>query len=62
MNFTVGSSPAIPTIADIVISNLNFLKGKDKKKLKKKDLYVIGKNIGKMHKALRKIKLYRKNS
>ena len=41
---------------------VSFLKGKDKKKLKKKDLYVIGKNIGKMHKALRKIKLYRKNS
>ena len=41
---------------------VSFLKGKDKKKLKKKDLYVIGKNIGIMHKASRKIKLYRKNS
>jgi len=41
---------------------VSFLKGKDKKKLKKKDLYVIGKNIAKMHKASRKIKLYRENS
>ena len=41
---------------------VSFLKGKDKKKLKKKDLYVIGKNIGKMHKASRKIRLYRKNT
>ena len=38
------------------------MKGKDKKKLKKEDLYVIGKNIGKMHKASRKIRLYRKNT
>jgi len=28
MNLIVGSRPAIPTIAEIVISNFNFLEGK----------------------------------
>ena len=41
---------------------VSFLKGKDKKKLQTKDLYVIGKNIAKIHMASKKIKLYRKNS
>ena len=43
-------------------SIVTFLKGKDKKKLNSKDLYYIGKNIAKLHKTSKKIKLNRKNS
>ena len=41
---------------------VTFLNGKDKKNLNNKNCYVVGKNIGKLHKAAHKIKLYRKNS
>ena len=41
---------------------VSFLEGDDKKKLLEKDLFVIGKKIGLMHKRMRKIKLRRKNS
>ena len=41
---------------------VSFLEGSDKKKLLEKDLLVIGKKIGFMHKKLTKIKLKRKNS
>ena len=41
---------------------VTFLKGKDKIKLITKDLYSIGKNIAKMHRVSKKIKLYRKNT
>jgi len=41
---------------------VTFLKGKDKKNLNNKNCYDVGKNIGKLHKASNKIKLYRKNS
>ena len=41
---------------------VSFLEGNDKKKLLEKDLLVIGKKIGLMHKKLTKIKLKRKNS
>ena len=41
---------------------VTFLNGKDKQNLNSKNCYDIGKNIGKLHKASGKIKLYRKNS
>ena len=41
---------------------VSFLEGSDKKKLLEKDLLIIGKKIGLMHKKLTKIKLKRKNS
>ena len=41
---------------------VSFLEGNDKKKLLEKDLLIIGKKIGLMHKKLTKIKLKRKNS
>ena len=41
---------------------VSFLEGSDKKKLLEKDLLVVGKKIGLMHKKLKKIKLKRKNS
>ncbi len=41
---------------------VSFLKGKDKNSLTKKECYVVGKNIAKLHKASKKIKLYRKNT
>jgi homoserine kinase type II len=41
---------------------VTFLKGKDKKNLNNKNCYDVGKNIGILHKASNKIKLYRKNS
>ena len=41
---------------------VTFLKGKDKKNLNNKNCYDVGKNIGRLHKASNKIKLYRKNS
>ena len=41
---------------------VTFLKGKDKQKLNNKNCYDVGKNIGRLHKASNKIKLYRKNS
>ena len=41
---------------------VTFLKGKDKKNLNNKNCYDVGKNIGTLHKASNKIKLYRKNS
>ena len=43
-------------------SIVSFVEGKDKQKLKSKDCYEIGRNIAKLHKASRKIKLFRKNS
>jgi homoserine kinase type II len=41
---------------------VTFLDGKDKQNLNNKNCYDVGKNIGRLHKAARKIKLYRKNS
>jgi len=41
---------------------VTFLDGKDKQNLSNKNCYDIGKNIGRLHKASHKIKLYRKNS
>ena len=41
---------------------VSFLKGNDKKTLTPKDCYVLGKNIAILHKATKKLKLYRKNS
>ena len=41
---------------------VTFLDGKDKNNLNNKNCYEIGKNIGKLHKASNKIKLYRQNS
>ena len=41
---------------------VTFLKGKDKKILNNKNCYEVGKNIGMLHKASSKLKLYRKNS
>jgi len=41
---------------------VTFLNGKDKQSLNNKNCYEVGKNIGRLHKASRKIKLYRKNS
>ena len=43
-------------------SIVSFVKGKDKLKLKPYDCYEIGKNIAKLHKASKRIKLYRNNS
>ena len=43
-------------------SIVSFVEGKDKLKLNSKNCYEIGKNIAKLHKASKKIKLYRKNS
>jgi homoserine kinase type II len=41
---------------------VTFLNGKDKQNLNSKNCYEVGKNIGRLHKATNKIKLYRKNS
>ena len=41
---------------------VTFIKGKDKQNLSSKNCYIIGKNIGRLHKASSKIKLFRKNS
>ena len=41
---------------------VTFLKGKDKQNLNNKNCYDTGKNIGKLHNASLRIKLYRKNS
>ena len=43
-------------------SIVSFVEGKDKFKLNPKNCYEIGKNIAKLHRASKKIKLYRKNS
>jgi len=43
-------------------SIVSFVEGKDKLKLNLKNCYEIGKNIAKLHRASKKIKLYRKNS
>ena len=43
-------------------SIVSFVEGKDKLKLNPKNCYEIGKNIAKLHKESKKIKLYRKNS
>ena len=43
-------------------SIVSFVEGKDKLKLNSNDCYEIGKNIAQLHKASKKIKLYRKNS
>jgi homoserine kinase type II len=41
---------------------VTFINGKDKQNLNSNNCYDVGKNIGKLHKASNKIKLYRKNS
>jgi len=41
---------------------VTFLTGKDKKNLNNKNCFDVGKNIGRLHRASNKIKLYRKNS
>jgi homoserine kinase type II len=41
---------------------VTFIKGKDKQNLDNKNCYEVGKNIGRLHKASQKIRLYRKNS
>ena len=41
---------------------VSFLKGKDKENLSPKDCFVVGKNIGKLHKASKKLKINRRNS
>ena len=41
---------------------VTFLKGKEKNKLSNRECYVVGKNIAKLHKASKKLKIYRKNS
>ncbi len=41
---------------------VSFLEGKDKQYLNYKNCYDVGKNIGKLHRISKKIKLYRKNS
>ena len=41
---------------------VTFLNGKDKQNLNNKNCYDVGKNIGRLHNAAHKIKLYRKNS
>jgi len=41
---------------------VSFLNGKDKKNLSTNECYVVGKNIAKLHKASKKLKLYRKNA
>ena len=41
---------------------VSFLDGKDKKELNYKDCYMVGKHVAKLHKASKKIQLYRKNS
>ena len=43
-------------------SIVSFVEGRDKLKLNTNNCYEIGKNIAKLHKASKKIKLYRKNS
>ncbi len=43
-------------------SIVSFVEGKDKLKLNPNNCYEIGKNIAKLHKVSKKIKLYRKNS
>ena len=43
-------------------SIVSFVEGKDKLKLNPKNCYEIGKNIAKLHRASKKIKLYRQNS
>jgi len=41
---------------------VTFLNGKEKNELSNKECYVLGKNIAKLHKASKKLKIYRKNS
>jgi len=41
---------------------VTFLNGKEKNKLSNKECYIVGKNIAKLHKASKKLKIYRKNS
>ena len=41
---------------------VSFLEGNDKKALTPKDCYILGMNIAILHKATKKLKLYRKNS
>ena len=41
---------------------VTFLNGKDKNELNYKDCYIVGKNIARLHKASKKIKIYRENS
>ena len=41
---------------------VSFLEGKDKGQLNNKDCFIVGKNVALLHKASKKLKLYRKNS
>ena len=41
---------------------VSFLEGKDKDQLNSKDCFIVGKNAALLHKASKKLKLYRKNS
>ena len=41
---------------------VSFLEGKDKDQLNNKDCFIVGKNAALLHKASKKLKLYRKNS
>ena len=41
---------------------VSFLEGKDKEQLSNKDCFIVGKNAALLHKASKKLKLYRKNS
>ena len=41
---------------------VSFLEGKDKGQLNNKDCFIVGKNAALLHKASKKLKLYRKNS
>ncbi len=41
---------------------VTFLDGKDKNELTAKDCYIVGKNIGKLHKASKRLRIFRKNS
>ena len=41
---------------------VTFLNGKDKNELNYKDCYIVGKNIARLHKASKKLKIYRENS
>ena len=41
---------------------VSFLNGKDKKNLSANECYVVGKNVAKLHKSPKKLKLHRKNT
>jgi homoserine kinase type II len=50
------------TIKNKSASVVTFVEGKDKKNLTTKECYSVGKNIAKLHKASKRVKLFRKNS